>query len=853
MAVLRHIRQSATQDAGGTQRPFSTERITPLAAALAAGIAIGWWVNRSPIWPWAALAGSALLAAAILLAAGRRGAAPLIMLAAAGVGAAWITVRQHSVAPDDLAALLDGQPQIVRVRGLALGPPVMGDRAAGSMALFDHRPPATYFDLRVTELVSRNGGAMPARGTVRLRVEETLAPFRAGDTVEATGFLYPPTAPLNPGEFDSKRYARSRGRAGLLSVPRRDLITVRAGEHAGIGATLMRWRDALRRRASAWLLSNLPETDRTQRDALLAALLLGQRGADADGLGESFRRVGLAHFLALSGLHLGVLAGFVLLGLRLTGEHRRWHGWLVIAVVLGYLVMVELRMPVLRAGVMTIAACLGLAAGRRLRAGALVSTSAIGLLLWRPDELFSPGFQLSYGVVLALLHLAPPVRRRLFGPPDALASSTAQMAGQWLRTACAASLTAWAVATPITLHHWGVLWPLAALFSVLALPVVTVVLAVGYVKMVLSVVLPSAALLAGVPLSFAADVLISLVQAMDAVPLSSVRIGHPPAVWSVAAEGWICALVALASSWPWVGRAGRRALGLIGLVLLGWLLWPLLPWSTHGALRIDMLAVGDGSCYLLRSGADTVVFDAGSSSDLDAGRRVIVPAMQRLGVRSIDAIVVSHPNLDHYSAVIELVDAFGADAVLVTPHLLGEAAAEPSGPVMFLLDALASRSVPVVEVAAGEQRRFGESLWTWRHPDAVRRYESLNDTSMVVTVEAAGRRVLLCGDVQREAIASLLDGGGAGGSIAADVVELPHHGSFNGSARSLVAAADPRYVLQSTGPSRWRRTREDWEPLLHSRQWLVSTTHGACWIRIDRDGSMASGSFRDWTRGRQDH
>ena len=115
-----------------------------------------------------------------------------------------------------------------------------------------------------------------------------------------------------------------------------------------------------------------------------------------------------------------------------------------------------------------------------------------------------------------------------------------------------------------------------------------------------------------------------------------------------------------------------------------------------------MLAVGDGSCYVLRSGGRTVIFDAGSAGDLDAGRRTIVPALGRLGVRAVDAVAVSHANLDHYSAVIEIVDAVGAATVLVTPQLLETAAAEPAGPVMYLLDELARRYVPVSTVRAGD-------------------------------------------------------------------------------------------------------------------------------------------------------
>ncbi len=832
---------------------MSRQRVTPLAIALAVGIALGSWVGsgRGIVWPWAVSGAIALAGASVARVVCRRDAVShgLIAVAAVCLGAMWLDLRRHTVTPDDLAAWLGGEPWLVRVRGTALEPPVLRDRAAGSMAVFGHRPPATYFDLRVTALLERDGTTVPVSGTVLVRVGETVAPFRAGDRVEALGMLHPPAPPGNPGELDYRRHARSRGRAGTLSVPRRDLLVIAHARRGALAGAWPRLRHDLRRRAQSWLLSDLPDADRRPRDALLSALLLGRRGPQLDGVGESFRRAGLAHFLAISGLHLGVMAGFVLFLTRLGGRHRRWHGWLVIAVVATYLVVVEVRMPVLRAGIMTMAACLGLAAGRRLRVGGLVSASGIGLLLWRPDELFTPGFQLSYGVVLGLIHLAPLVRARCFGRPDAFAASSAEMVGQWLRTACAAALTAWAVATPISLHHWGVLWPLAAPFSVIVLPLVAAVLAVGYVKMVLAALLPSAALLLAVPLALGADVLLAVVAAMDAVPGSIIHVAHAPAAWSLAAIAWVCMWAVLGGRiWGfWGTRRGRWTIRLAGFALVAWLSWPLLA-PQPAALRVDMLAVGDGSCYLLRSGASNVIFDAGSSN-LDAGRRLVVPALRRLGLRRIDALVISHPNLDHYSAVLEIVDAFAVTTILVTPQLIRDGESEPAGPVRYLLDELTRRMVPVRSVAAGDRRQYGSCRWTWLHPGRAAVFDEVNDGSMVIRIDVAGRSVLLCGDIQQQAMetlgaSALLSAPGAG-PAAIDVLELAHHGSHHARAESFVGALEPRVVLQSTGPTRWRRTRDDWDRVLRGAERLVTARDGACRVEIDRDGTLRIDRFRD--------
>ena len=826
------------------------ERTTILACALALGMAVASRLPGAATWPWT-VGGLAALVAAIAVTVRPRWFSTALAFALIGsatfsFGGLWVVVRYHWVPPGDLAALDSRPARIVRLRGRALEPPRVREPSIGTLSGFGHNPPVTYFAMRVTALLGRDGRSADASGSVLVRVDAVVEPFAAGDFVEVVGLFYPPSPPRNPGEFDAVRLARSTGRAGLLVVTRRELLAVTPARRSDLVSAVLRARSALRRRAGGWLLADLPATTPDaprQRDALLVALLLGQRSEQLDGLGEAFRGAGLAHFLAISGMHLGVLAGLIFFLLRLGGRIRRWHAWLVIVVMLTYLLIVEVRLPVLRAGVMTVAACLGVAAGRRLLVSSLVSISAVALLLWRPDQLFSPGFQLSFGVVLGLIHLAPRLRARWFGRPDAFAATSARMIGQWLRTATAASVTAWMVATPIALFHWGVLWPLAAPFSVVLLPLVTAVLALGYLKIAFALVLPSAAVLTAVPLALAAEVLIAIVLAMDAIGLSAVRLVCPPAGWSLAALVWVAAWGVLGDRVAgfWGGRRGRLSIRLAAVVLVAWLVWLMLPaaWRLdRAALRIDMLAVGDGTCLVVRSGSSTVLFDAGSSSDRAVARRVIVPALRRLGVRSIDTLVISHPNLDHYAAALELADAFTIREVLVTPQLSREARRDPYGAVMFLLGGFADRSVRVVEVAAGEHRDFGMCRWSWLHPVGTETYGKLNDGSMVIRIEVQGRSVLLCGDIQRVAIDAL------GQLPAADIVELPHHGSLDRRAEAFVAGLDPTVVLQSTGRVRLRRTDARWSEVLAGSVRLVTARDGACSVVIDRSGGITVERFQ---------
>ncbi|MCZ6834517.1 MAG: ComEC/Rec2 family competence protein, partial [Planctomycetota bacterium] len=444
---------------------YRGSRLTLLALAFALGIALAREMPPEFLWGLIATGWLGLLLAFLSRKRFPKAMMGFILMVMFALGGAWCIVRLSQVSPMDLAAQLDDTNRLVHVKGIALETPRRRDRTSGSMGQFDYRAASMNFPLRVEALVDQQGRDHRIHGSILVRVSETIAPLKPGDRIEAKGFLSAPSRPSNPGEFDYRFLSRAKGLAGTLHVPTRELLVVMPASRQGVGFAYRQWRESLQQRAGGWLLSNLPDDEAGQRDVLLKALLLGQREMGQDELTESFRRLGLAHLMAISGLHLGVLAGFVLLILRLLAIPTRRHGLFIIVIVLVYLFLVEVRMPVMRAGVMTIASSLALVFGRHLKVSGLVALSAILLLAWRPDQLFTPGFQLSFGVVLGIVHFAPTFRRRWFGRPDLLVSSTLQMLGQWAMTALAITATAWMFATPITVYHFGVVSPMAVPMS----------------------------------------------------------------------------------------------------------------------------------------------------------------------------------------------------------------------------------------------------------------------------------------------------------------------------------------------------------------------------------------------------
>jgi len=572
-----------------------------------------------------------------------------------------------------------------------------------------------------------------------------------------------------------------------------------------------------------------------QQSALLTALLLGRRDPQLDQLHDAFQRIGLAYLLAISGLHLGVLAAGLVLLARLAGVPERCHGLLLIALALGYLFLVEVRLPVLRAAVMLVAAGMAITIARRVRISGAIALAAAGLLIWRPDQLFS-------AVVLALALWAPVLRQRWFGRPVNDPATIGAMIGEWMKTSLTAAVVAWLVASPIIAFHFGMFCPLAAPLSVVAIPIVAALLLLGYAKMLLSALLPTLAALVAVPLSFMAQVMLALVNVIDETPGSTLTVPYPSLAWTLGGLLWV-------GVWIFTGlrddsRARLRWSMIAALaVLIVWLQWPRLPVHDQPDLRIDMLSVGDGSCYVIRSGSETMVFDAGSARDLDAGQRTIVPALRRMNIFHVDVLAISHPNLDHYSAVIEVVDAFNVREVLVTQRFHDAVAADVHSSAAHLMQMLNQRRVALRTVSAGEQRSLGRASLNILHPPAEARYEHVNDTSMVLQFQLEQRSVLLTGDVQQPAIDDLF---AAHPQLRADVVELPHHGSHNEAAIRLIQRARPDVVLQSAGWSRFSRDRwaDTFDAMAPQITRLVTARDGACWVEFDQRGAMRLGRFK---------
>jgi competence protein ComEC len=283
--------------------------------------------------------------------------------------------------------------------------------------------------------------------------------------------------------------------------------------------------------------------------------------------------------------------------------------------------------------------------------------------------------------------------------------------------------------------------------------------------------------------------------------------------------------------WPARGLPVALVAGL--LVTFGPAARPVVP-------ELVMLDVGQGDALLLRHRGRAVLVDGGGWLGADFGGRVLLPALAAQGVRRLDAVVMTHPDRDHCGGLVEIADYLPVQQVWTGPGweregCAGELLAVP-GPTHRLLatgDRLQAGAWRLQVLAAGG----GEDA-------------STNDRSLVLAAEAAGRRVLLTGDISREVEARLVRS--QAGSLDADVLKVAHHGSKSSSSASFLVAAAPRLALISAGlHNRYHHPAEEVLERLRRHRLVVVRTdlHGRVRVRLAPGRPLAL----DWPGGAAQH
>jgi competence protein ComEC len=547
--------------------------------------------------------------------------AVLAVALAAGYGASLDLVRPADSMGAAVSAGSTGGGQILAFEGRVLERPV--------------QVPTEEDALRRYVVEIRRAGIDPANlpaasGRVLLYAAADL-PRGAG--IDGKALFYPLPKAANPGQFDYGDYLRRRGIVAVARAPLEGLIERKSqASRDAVGRMVAALRTSLYERLHGLGLSE---------GGVIPAVLIGERSLLPDDTREAFVRSGTMHLLAISGLHLAVVVGFVWWLLRLAGVSLRGASVVAIAAAVAYAFVAGGRPPVVRAALMAGFIFLAMMTGRRRHILSVLSAAALVMLLWRPLDLFDAGFQMSFAAVLSLYYLGAPLSRGLpafFGlarRPAARAPS----AGRWARPILVTlgwSLGAWLGAMPLAVWHFHIVAPVSPLANLLLIPVTSVMVVAGFAATAASFLSAGLAAVLALSAAGAQMTLEAAARLLARLPGAYVYVPAFSRVWVVLAYvflGWTA----------FAAAAGRRVRWLVvfGLVAANALLWPAALASGPGAPRIQTLVDRNGAAAILFDGEGNVVVFAGSRGGADFGTYTICPFLIAHGSAKVDVLVES--------------------------------------------------------------------------------------------------------------------------------------------------------------------------------------------------------------------
>lgn len=730
----------------------------------------------------------------------------LVLLAAAGVllgGTARIEFQRSCLhwVPDDgevaiVGRVVAGEGDRVRIRLIAVG---HGDDGVpctlelparwrgGEAARSD--PPA----------VEDSAAVPPGQDEPR-----QLLPLRPGILVEAEARWWRPPGAGSP----------PLRRPGALLLER----VVRTVEEERPPPLLERMRGAARGRADLLFGSQSP---------LAASVLLANRDGLDPEVRDRFARAGLSHLLAISGLHVGLVCGILLLTGSLMRLSRRGAAILAAAGTVSYVVMLGAPHSALRAALQLVLLLAATMLQRPTRTEALVATAALLILVLEPAALLSPGFQLSFAGVVGLLVLRPPFLRLL---QRGAGGGRLGRVHRWLADALATSIAATLSTAPIVAWHFGQVAPIGILANLLAIPLLSITLPALALALLVGGAWPAAgAFLAG-PGALGLAALDRTAALAAALPGAGMAVHGTTALLLTAA---------LAVGYFASGRLGRARPVIRALVWAG-VACALLVAATirppSNTVEIHVIDVGQGDAIALRSPAGRwLLVDAGVAGlNYDAGERRVVPYLARRGVRRLEGLVLTHPHLDHIG---------GAGAVVrsLRPRWVGDPASPAaSRPYLALLELALDGQTPWMGLRQGHSLVLDDVTVDFLHPQIIGAAEDdLNELSVVMKISYGEFTAVLTGDATARVESSLLRH--HGGSLRASVLQLGHHGSSTSSSPEFLAATAPEIAFLSAGEgNRYGHPHASVIERVEAKQARVLRTdrHGSIILRADGRGSV---------------
>lgn len=687
----------------------------------------------------------------------------------------WSPSEDPEPFPDPVSAAI--QPQGGRWSRARLG------RPSGALQKLDR--PITGIPAADADAKRKKGGRSVRLAIVRcddgeriqLRLHRSIL-LESGDRVWFKGKLLPTEEARDPGGFSERRWLAAKA-VFLKTEKLGPGSVVRLGQEGqGLYGLAVQAGASLKRWSCASFLSWLgPEAG-----GLASGMILGADELISDDLKDDFKKVGLAHLLAVSGSNTGMMTGFMVALLTALGPRHRWRqvGKLAVLGLFGFVTGWDVS--VTRAIVMQSAAAVCALLDRKGDRLNHLVMALVTMVVWRPFVIFNLGLWMSLVVTAAIIIFMPKVNRSCIMLE--LDAGRARLLAPAL-SFVAVSLIAFLAGLPFSVAMQKGVVPLALVVNLFAVPFAGFIATAG-LCLLATTALPLLPSVCSLALSGSLGLLIGIVRhfARDAYMIH------------LRAAVWLPLSILLFAIPMILGTRGRLRRSIVGIAAVTAVLLALRPLliRTPG-LRVICLDVGQGDSILLMKAGRAILVDAGFPT---AAERQVVPALEALGVTNLDLIIASHLDNDHVGGIATVVEAVGVDRVILPPPAVTARRRED------LLELCQRRGIGISTLYTGDRLDWVEgTVFQVLSPSDY--LDGGNEDSVVLHLKEGDFDMLLTGDAgiktETRIMASWdqLPYTTPGGLPACEVLKVGHHGSRYSTSLSWLERVTPSVAAISVG------------------------------------------------------
>lgn len=595
---------------------------------------------------------------------------------------------------------------------------------------------------------------------------------KPGDSLCYEASWYPVTPPRVPGAFDTKGWLKSQGFSAYGKFIKYKVVSSRWIPERSFGEF------------RKWIQSRFAEFLPPAETGLLLGLLAGDRSGIPEALRNDFQRSGLVHVLAISGFHVVLLAGILMVFLKATNLPHRIVRIIAVALLFLYIPVTGGSPAVRRAVLMFAVPQIGALLQRPANTLNSLGVALIFILLPEPSVLWNPGFQLSVAATAGIL-IGSPLN------PFANVPHTLKKNKLWNKiqgfvidpiyvTLCATLATA-----PFLIHHFKTLSPFAWLGNIVVVPGISLGMQAGLFALIspIDFLREYFCYAAGFFLRLAS----LLTRYLSDSSIASVTVGpFGPAILLILGFAFIFIPVFKQNSLA-------RLYCFISLLVFS------IYFCVQSYTKVQapewtatIIDVGQGDSILLTTPSGKhFLIDAGEVGKRDSGKDIVVPYLHHIGVLQLDALIITHPDADHFGGAASIIKTFPVKELWMSECARTEEKTEWQATISEAL----GRGIPIRDIHRG---------FTWKEPNfellALHPHDIVckdaNTESITFRAKGVSHSAMLTGDLTVKGEKQIM---ATDAFLESDILKLGHHGSKTSSSREFLNAVHPKLALVSSG------------------------------------------------------